>query len=167
MEQCRSVNPFMPTGVFNPFKQTDRSVIIGHLVLLTAVIFIILQKLLYHLTKQCRPLSDIISLIICLVSTFDLHCLSNSFIWVLDIIGLLKWLCADNVEMAFLSALIVYSSVNNLSVISGRFMNFWVKPVLSRTYKVSSWSTQHIGLPMSLEQVALQTLLLIISTICS
>ena len=53
----------MPTGVFNPFKLTDRSVhvIIGSLALLTAVIFIILQKSLYHLSKQCRPLSDIIS----------------------------------------------------------------------------------------------------------
>ena len=30
----RSVNPFMPTGVFNPFKPTGRSVIIGSLVLL-------------------------------------------------------------------------------------------------------------------------------------
>ena len=38
--------------------------------------------------------------------------------------------------MSFLSALMVYSSVNNLSVISGRFMNRWVKPVLSRTYSV-------------------------------
>ena len=34
MEQCRSVNPFMPTGVFDPFKLTSRSVIIGSLVLL-------------------------------------------------------------------------------------------------------------------------------------
>ena len=34
MEQCRSVNPFMPTGVFNPFKLTGRSVIIRSLVLL-------------------------------------------------------------------------------------------------------------------------------------
>ena len=46
--------------------------------------------------------------------------------------------------MSFLSALMVYSSVNNLSVISGRFINFGVKPVLSRTYKVSSLRTQHI-----------------------
>ena len=45
----------------------------------------------------------------------------------------------------FLSALMVYSSVNNLSVISGRFLIFGVKPVLSRTYKVSSERTQHIG----------------------
>ena len=45
----------------------------------------------------------------------------------------------------FLSALMVYSSVKNLLVISGRFINFWVKPVLSRTYKVSSKRTQHIG----------------------
>ena len=29
LEQCRYVNPFMPTGVFYPFKLTDRSVIIG------------------------------------------------------------------------------------------------------------------------------------------
>ena len=80
----------MPTGVFNPFKMTDRSVILGSLVLLTAVIFIILHKLLYHLSKQCRPLSDIISFTICLVSTLELYCLSNSFIGVLGIIGLLK-----------------------------------------------------------------------------
>ena len=33
MEQCRSVNPFMPTRVLNPFKLTDRSVIIGSLLL--------------------------------------------------------------------------------------------------------------------------------------
>ena len=93
MEQCRSVNRFMPTGVrvFNPFKFTDRSVIImiiGSLVFLTPVIFIILLKSLYHLSKQCRPLSDIISFTICLVFTLDLHCSSNSFIWVLGIIGL-------------------------------------------------------------------------------
>ena len=29
LEQCRYVNQFMPTGVFHPFKLTDRSVIIG------------------------------------------------------------------------------------------------------------------------------------------
>ena len=29
LEHCRYVNPFMPTGVFYPFKLTDRSVIIG------------------------------------------------------------------------------------------------------------------------------------------
>ena len=29
LEQCRYVNPFMPAGVFYPFKLTDRSVIIG------------------------------------------------------------------------------------------------------------------------------------------
>ena len=61
LEQCRSVNPFIRTDVFNPFKLTDRSVMIGSLVLLhvTAGIFILLQKLLYHLSKQCRSLSDI------------------------------------------------------------------------------------------------------------
>ena len=91
------------------------------------MIFIILQKLLYHLSKQSRPLLDVISFTICLVSTLDLHCLSNSFIWVLGIIGLLKWLCSNNVEMSYLSALMVYSSVNNLSVISGRFTNVLVK----------------------------------------
>ena len=44
LEQCRSVNPFYRTGVFNPFKLTDRTVIIGSLVLVhvTAVIFILL-----------------------------------------------------------------------------------------------------------------------------
>ena len=127
MEQCRSVNPFMPTGVFNPFKLTDRSVIIGSLVFVngsvfyhfTEIVVSFLQKLLYQLSKQCRPLSDIISFTICLVSTLDLHCLSNFFIWVLGIIGLL-----NKVEISFLSALMVYSSVNNLLVISGRFMNF-------------------------------------------
>ena len=57
--QCRSVNPYIRTGVFNPFKLTDRSVIIGSLVLLhvTALLSILLQKLLYHISKQCRPLS--------------------------------------------------------------------------------------------------------------
>ena len=29
LEQCRYVNPFMPTGVFYIFKLTDRSLIIG------------------------------------------------------------------------------------------------------------------------------------------
>ena len=48
----------MPTGVFNLSKLTDRSVIIGSLVLLRPVIFIILQKLLSHLGKQCRPLYE-------------------------------------------------------------------------------------------------------------
>ena len=50
----------------------------------------------------------------------------------------------------FLSALMVYSSVNTLSVISGRFINFWVQPVLSRTYKVSFLRTQNIGTVESL-----------------
>ena len=64
----------MPTGVFNPFKLTGRSVIIGSLVLL------------YHFTEivsfkqTAYTLSDIISFTICLVSMLDLHCLSNSFI---------------------------------------------------------------------------------------
>ena len=79
----------MPTGVFNPFKLTDRSVIIGSLVLLTAVMFIILQRL-FHLSKQCRPLLDIISFTIFLLSTLYHHFVSISFIWVLGIIGLLK-----------------------------------------------------------------------------
>ena len=47
--------------------------------------------------------------------------------------------------MSFLSALMIYSSVNNLSVISGHLINFWVKLVLNRTYKVSSLRIQHIG----------------------
>ena len=47
--------------------------------------------------------------------------------------------------MSFLPSLMVYSSVNNLSVISGRFIDFWVKPVLSRTYKVFSLRTEHLG----------------------
>ena len=107
---------------------------IGSLVLLhvTAGIFIPLQKLLYHLSKQCRPYQTCVSFTICLVSTLDLHCLSNSFIWVLGIIGL------TDCEMYCLSALMVNASANNLSVISGRFMNFWVEPVRSRTYKVYS-----------------------------
>ena len=59
--------------------------------------------------------------------------------------------------MSFLSALMVYSSVNNLSVISGRFIKFWVKPVLSRTYK------GHNTLALlGLEQVAIQILLMVI-----
>ena len=58
MEQCRSVNPFTRT---ESFKLTDRSVMIGSLVLLhvTAGISIRLQKLWYHFSKQCRRLSDI------------------------------------------------------------------------------------------------------------
>ena len=60
----------MPTGVFNPFKLTGRSL-----------------NLLYHFTEivvsykqTAKTLSDIISFTICLVSMFDLHCLSNAFI---------------------------------------------------------------------------------------
>ena len=56
------------------------------------------------------------------MSTLDLHCLSKSFIWVLGIIGLTD--CVQIMsKCVFLSALKVYASVNNLSVISGRFMN--------------------------------------------
>ena len=47
--------------------------------------------------------------------------------------------------MYCLSALMVDASVNNLAVISGRFIYFWVEPVLSRTYKVYSERAQHIG----------------------
>ena len=85
LEQCRYVNPFMPTGVFYPFKLTDRPVIIG----CNSSDIKLLQKLLYlyHLSKQCRQFSDIISFTICLASTWDLHCLSNHF-WVLGIFGL-------------------------------------------------------------------------------
>ena len=53
-----------------------------------------------------------------------------------------NWLCSINVEMYCLSALTLNASVNNLSVISGRFMSFWVEPILCRTYKVYS---QHIS----------------------
>ena len=56
--------------------------------------------------------------------------------------------------MYFLSALTVYSSVNNLSVISGRFMNLWVKPVLSNP---KGYNTLAL---VGLEQVALQILVL-------
>ena len=84
LEQCT-----MPTGLFYPFKLTSRFVIIGCLVLLTVVIFILfLQKSLYFLSKQYRPLAYIISFSISIVSMLDLHCLSNSFSWVLGIIGL-------------------------------------------------------------------------------
>ena len=38
MEQCRLVNPFMPFGVFNPFKLTDQSVIIGSLVVILIIL---------------------------------------------------------------------------------------------------------------------------------
>ena len=77
LEQCRYVNQCMPTGVFHPFKLTDRSVIIG----CNGSDILLLQKLyLYHLSKQCRPFSYIISFTICLVSTLDLHCLSNYFL---------------------------------------------------------------------------------------
>ena len=87
---CTLISVVKCTGVFNPLKLTDRTVIIGSLLLLhvTALILILLQKLLYHKSKQCRQLSDIFSFITCLVSTLDLHCLSNSFIWVLGFIRL-------------------------------------------------------------------------------
>ena len=62
--------------------------------------------------------------------------------------------------MFFLSALMVYSSVNNLSVLSGRFINFWVKPVLS---SIKCLPKGHNTLALlSLEQVAIQILLMII-----
>ena len=87
---CTLISVVKCTGVFNPLKLTDRTVIIVSLLLLhiTALILILLQKLLYHKSKQCRQLSDIFSFITCLVSTLDLHCLSNSFIWVLGFIRL-------------------------------------------------------------------------------
>ena len=126
------------------------------------MIFILLQKLLYHISKQCRPLSDI----------FFIHNLPCVYVGSALIVKFLYmgamhyWancLCSNNVEMYFLSALKVYaSSVNNLSVISERFMNFWVEPVLSRTYKGHSRLAS-----TSLEQVALQILLLVILAICS
>ena len=47
--------------------------------------------------------------------------------------------------MYCLPALTVNASVNNLSVILGCFMNFWVEPVISRTYKVYYERAQHIG----------------------
>ena len=62
--------------------------------------------------------------------------------------------------MFFLSALMVYSSVNNLSVLSGRFINFWVKPVLS-SRKCLPKGQNTLAL-LSLEQVAIQILLMII-----
>ena len=57
-----------------------------------------------------------------------------------------------------MSALKVYASVNNLPVIhvSGRFMNFWMEPVLSRILAL-----------VSIDQVTLQILLLVILAICS
>ena len=70
--------------------------------------------------------------------------------------------------MSFLSALMVYASVNTLSVISGRFMKFWIEPVLSRTNKVSSLRTQHIGPGESRISGPSDTrLLLVLSAICS
>ena len=36
-------------------------------------------------------------------------------------------LCSNNIEMLLLSERMVYVSVNNLSVISGHFITFWVK----------------------------------------
>ena len=139
LEQCRSVNPFIRTGVFNPSKLTDWSVIIGSLVLLhvTAGIFILFQKLLYHLSKQCRPLSDI-SFIHHLPCAYVGSALFVKFLYMGARHYWASWLCSNNVEMYCLSALMVSTLVNNLSVISGRFMNFWVEPVLSRTYKVYS-----------------------------
>ena len=56
-----------------------------------------------------------------------------------------NWLCSINVEMYCLSALTLNPSVNNLSVILGRFMNFWREPILCRTYKVYSERAQHIS----------------------
>ena len=52
--------------------------------------------------------------------------------------------------MSFLSALMVYSPVNNLSVVSGR---------LSKGHNTLAL--------LSLEQVAIQILLLVISALCS
>ena len=127
----------MPTGVFNPFQLTGRTVIIESLFLLTAVIFIILQKLLYHVCKQCNVIRHYF--------IHHLPCVyvgSALFIKFPCIGARNYWAFKMTVEIVskwfFLSALMVYSSVNNLSVISGRFMNFGVKPVLSITYKVSS-----------------------------
>ena len=65
--------------------------------------------------------------------TLDLHCLSKSFIWVLE--ARHYWanlLCSNNIELSLLSERMVYISVNNLSVLSGYFISFWAKPVLSR-----------------------------------
>ena len=60
LEQCRSVNPLSVLESSIRLKLTDRAVSIGSLVLLyVTVTFIILQNLLYHILKQCRPLSDI------------------------------------------------------------------------------------------------------------
>ena len=111
------------------------------------------------ISKQCRPLLDLLTFTIYLMSTLDLHCLSNSFIWVLGFIGL-----TDCVQIIS-SALKVYASVNNLSVIhvSGRFMYFCMEPVLSRTYCLLKW--HNTLAPVSLEQVAIQLLLLFISAI--
>ena len=64
--------------------------------------------------------------------------------------------------MSFLSALMVNESVNTLSVISGRFTNFWVDPVLNRTNKVSSLRPQHIGPGESRASGPLDTRLLLV-----
>ena len=73
------------------------------------------------------------------MSTLDLHCLSNSFILVLGFIGLTDCVQIMLRCVLFFYALKFYASVNTLSVIhvSGRFMNFWMEPVLSSTYKMS------------------------------
>ena len=107
---------------------------IGSLVFLpvTAGIFFFYRNCCIIKANSVDPYQTCVSFTICLVSTLDLLCLSNSFIWVLGIIGL------TDCEMYCLSALMVNASANNLSVISGRFINFWVEPVLSRTYKVYS-----------------------------
>ena len=99
LKQCRSVNPCIRNGVFNPFKPTDRSVIIGSLVLLhvTAVIFILLQKLLCHVNKQCRPLSDIFSLPCVYVGL----ALFVKFLYMGARLYWANWLRSNNVKLFF------------------------------------------------------------------
>ena len=46
----------MPTRVFNPFTLTDRSVIIGSLALLTAVIFIIFTEIVVSFKQTVQTL---------------------------------------------------------------------------------------------------------------
>ena len=78
----------MPTGVFNPFKLTGRSVIIGSLVLLYHFIEIVVS----FISKQRRPYQTLFhspsALCLCGICTVCQIPLYN--VWVLGIIGLLK-----------------------------------------------------------------------------
>ena len=83
MEQCRSVNPFIPTGVFNPFKLTGQSVIIGSLVLLYRF-----TEIVVSFNKQTALFHSPSALCLCWICTVCQIPLYN--VWVLGMLGLLK-----------------------------------------------------------------------------